>query len=216
MQLAIYDMDKTITRRASWMAWLFFFARTEAPLRLLLAPLMALPALGYALGALDRGGLKQATQRILMGSRVPRATVVRAADAFAAGFGTANELPGALAAIAADRAAGREVMLASASCRYFVDALARRWGIAHVVATENIWEGDRLTPAIAGENCYEMGKLRMILAALPERPARVKFVSDHPSDLPVLYWADEPVAANPPPTLRQAALSRGWPVFDWA
>ncbi len=213
---AIYDMDKTITRRASWTAWLVFFARTEAPARLLLAPLLPVPALAYALGALDRKGLKQAAQRIMMGARVPRATVERAARNFADSFGAANELPGALAAIEADRAAGLTPMLATASLRYYVGPLAARWGFDRIVATDSVWDGDVLTPAIAGENCYEMGKLRMILAALTHRPARVKFVSDHFSDLPVLLWADEAIAANPSPALRQAASERGWRVFDWA
>lgn len=216
MKLSIYDMDKTVIRRASWVPWLFFFARTEAPWRLLLAPLMGLPLLLYGLGALDRAGLKEATQRLMMGRRVPRARVARAAEAFAASFGAANELPGALAAIAADRAAGFEPVLATASCRYFVEALARRWGIERVVATENVWDGDRLTPAIRGENCYGMGKLRMILAALPARPGQVKFASDHISDLPVLDWADEPLAANPSAPLRQLAARRGWAIVDWA
>jgi HAD superfamily phosphoserine phosphatase-like hydrolase len=215
MELAIYDMDKTLTRRASWGAWLFFYARTEAPLRLLLAPLMALPLAGYALGLLDRKGLKQATQWLMLGARVPRRRVERAATRFAERFGAANERPGALAALAADRAAGRELVLATASCRYYAEALAARWGIERVVATENRWEGDCLTPEILGENCYEMGKLRMILAALPARPAAVKFVSDHVSDLPVLIWADQPVAANPSGVLRRLALRRGWPVVDW-
>lgn len=216
MRLSIYDMDKTVIRRASWTPWLFFYARTEAPARLLLAPLLLLPLTGYALGLVDRAGLKEATQRLMMGQRVPRAYVARAAAAFAASFGAKNELRGALDAIAADRGAGFEPVLATASCRYFVEALAARWGISQVVATENVWAGEHLTPAIRGENCYEMGKLRMILASLQARPARVKFTSDHISDLPVLDWADEAVAANPSAPLRRVALARGWPVFDWA
>lgn len=215
MKLSIYDMDKTITRRPSWTAWLFHFARTEAPARLLLAPLMLLPLTGYVLGFLDRKGLKQATQALMLGGHVPREKVRRAADSFAASFGAANELPGALAAIEADRAAGHEIALATASCRYFVEPLARRWGITRVVATENVWRGDFLTPSIRGENCYDIGKLRMILASLQRRPEHVKFTSDHVSDLVVLEWADEPVAANPSAALRQVARERGWPVFDW-
>lgn len=216
MQLAIYDMDKTITRRASWTPWLFFYARTEAPARLLLAPLLLLPLLGYALGVTGRAGLKQATQRLMIGARVPRAKVARAAAAFAAGFGARQELTGALAAIEADRADGFELLLATASSRFYVEALAARWGIERVVATDNVWDGDWLTPEIRGENCYGMGKLRMILAALPARPARVKFVSDHESDLPALDWADLAIAANPSPALRRVAHARGWRVCDWA
>lgn len=214
--LSIYDMDKTVIGRASWTWWLLHYARTEAPLRLLLLPLIPLPLLGYGLGLLGRKELKEVTQALLMGRRVPAAKVARAAEGFAAGFGAREELAGALAAMADDRAAGREVWLATASCRYFVEALARRWGIDRVVATENHWEGDRLTNRIRGENCYEMGKMRMILAALPARPPLVRFTSDHVSDLVVLDWADEPVAANPSTRLRRVACRRGWPVVDWA
>ncbi len=216
MKLSVYDMDKTITRRASWTAWLFHYARTEAPARLLLAPLMLIPSIGFLLGLGDRKELKEATQRLMMGRRVPREKVERAAQSFADTFGAANELPRALDAIAADRAQGYEILLATASCRYFVEALARRWGIDHVVATENAWDGDQLTTEIRGENCYGMGKLRMILAELPARPQQVKFSSDHVSDLPVFDWADERIAANPSSALRQVAHQRGWPVCDWA
>lgn len=214
--LSIYDMDKTITRKASWMAWLFFFARTEAPARLLLLPFLALPALGYSVGLLDRAGLKQATHRIMLGRRVHRHVVARAADAFAARFGAAMELPGALAAIAADRANGERTLMATASSRYYAAALARRWHVDDLVATDNVWDGDWLTPRIAGENCYDMGKLRMLIAHLPSRPAHVRFHSDHVSDLPVLLWADEAVAANPSRPLRQEASLRGWRVCDWS
>ncbi len=216
MKLSIYDMDKTVTRKASWTAWLFFFARTEAPVRLLLAPLMLLPSTLFLLGLTDRKGLKEATQALMMGRRVPREKVERAADAFAAGFGARMELSGALEAIAADRVQGREIWLATASCRYFVEALARRWGIETVIATENFWEGDLLTNRIRGENCYELGKLRMILARLERRPDEVIFSSDHVSDLPVLDWADVPVAANPGAALRRIAEIRGWRVCDWS
>lgn len=214
--ISIYDMDKTVIRRATWTWWLLHYARTEAPLRLLLLPLLLLPVAGYALGFLDRKGLKEATQGLLMGRRASRDRVARAAARFADGFGAREELDGALAAIAADKAAGHEIWLATASCRYFVEALAQRWGIDRVVATDNHWDGDQLTNRIRGENCYEMGKMRMILAALPGRPPRIRFTSDHLSDLVVLDWADEPVAANPSGQLRRVACRRGWPVVDWA
>lgn len=216
MQIAVYDMDKTITRTPSWTRWLLFYARTEAPLRLLLVPLMLVPTLGYVLGGLDRKELKQATQWLLMGARAPRRRVERAADAFAAQFGARMELPQALAAMAADRAAGRAVWVATASCRYFAAALARRWPVDRLIATENIWHGDFLSHRIRGENCYGIGKLRMIVAVLDERPEWAAFVSDHPSDLPALLWADEPVAANPAPELRAMAAARGWRICDWA
>jgi HAD superfamily phosphoserine phosphatase-like hydrolase len=216
MRLALFDMDKTLTDRASWTPWLFHYARTEAPWRLALAPLLLAPVLGFGLGLLDRRGLKQATQRLMLGPRTEGARVRRAAAAFAARFGARHERPEALAAIAAARAAGFEPGIATASPRYYVEALAARWGIERVIATENRWEGDRLIPAIRGENCYGPAKLRMVLAALGARPERVRFATDHESDLAVLLWADEPLCVSPSSELRRAAAARGWPVVDWA
>ena len=216
MRLAVFDMDKTITARASWLPWLFHYARTEAPGRLLLAPLMLWPSLLYALGFHDRKGLKQATQRLMMGAHVPAASVERAAMAFATRFGAAAELPAALAEIATRRAAGETLVLATASSAYYARHLAERWGFDLVVATANRWEGERLTPEIDGENCYGDAKLRMLLAAIPGGHSRTAFFSDHVSDMPCLLWADEPVAANPSAPLRAEAVSRGWRIAGWA
>ena len=220
MTLAVYDMDKTITKAPSFLPWLFFFARTEAPLRLLLAPFLLLPLAGYLVHR-DRGRLKQAMHAMMMGRRVPAATVARAAAAFADQFGRRQALPGALAKIAADKTEGFTIVMATASSEYYARALAARFGIQHVVATKNRWDGDCLLPELDGENCYGAAKLSMLkaffaAAGFPEPPTRTRFASDHISDLPCLLWADEPLAANPSPALKQEALSRGWPVVFWA
>ena len=221
MKLSIWDMDKTIIRRASWLPWLLHFARTEAPWRLLLVPLMLVPLAGYWLGLRDRAGLKAATQRLMMGPSVPAATVHRAAATFAARFGAAAAYPGALERLAADRAAGFVPVLATASPRFYVEALADRWGIHDVIATENRWDGYALTPRLEGENCYGIAKFEAVetwmqARGLKREDCEIRFASDHESDLPLLLWADAPLAANPTPSLRREAALRGWPVADWA
>jgi len=35
------------------------------------------------------------------------------------------------------------------------------------------------------------------------------------SDVPVLEWSDQPVAANPHAGLREEAKRRGWTIVDW-
>jgi len=221
MKLSIWDMDMTIIRRASWLPWLLHFARTEAPARLLLAPLLLLLVVGYGLRMLDRAGLKQTMQRIMMGQRVPAHAVHRAAQGFATGFGAKNELPGALQQLAVDRADGFLPVLATASPRFYAEVLANRWGIHDVVATESRWDGYALTPQIEGDNCYGIAKFAAVEAWLAARGLRredceIRFASDHMSDLPLLLWADAPLVANPSAALRREALAQGWPVFDWA
>ncbi|MFA7439609.1 MAG: HAD-IB family phosphatase [Sphingomonadaceae bacterium] len=215
MKLAIYDMDKTITRIPSWMPWLLFYALHNAPWRLALLPLAVVPAAGFLLKLTDRKGLKEATQALLMGRRVQTARVERTAAAFAARFGAAQELPGALAQIAADRADGWRILIATASCGYYARHMAARWGVEEVIATANFTDGEFLTNRIDGENCYGGAKRAMLEEKFPQRAERIRFYSDHVSDLPALLWADEAVAANPSPPLRAEAQRRGWPICEW-
>nr|MBP6441964.1 HAD-IB family hydrolase [Sphingorhabdus sp.] len=60
--LAIYDMDKTVTRRATYNGFLLHMAFNKAPWRLLLAPFLPIGLLLYALKIWDRSRLKQFSQ----------------------------------------------------------------------------------------------------------------------------------------------------------
>ena len=68
--LAIYDMDRTVTRRATYTPFLFHCAMRRAPWRLLLLPLVLLSMLAYAARLIDRGRLKEINHRLLLGSRI--------------------------------------------------------------------------------------------------------------------------------------------------
>ena len=68
--IAIYDLDKTITRAATWTPFLVHAARAHAPWRLALLPIAAAGVLGYAAGLVGRGGLKCWAQRVMLGPRI--------------------------------------------------------------------------------------------------------------------------------------------------
>ena len=70
VELAIYDMDRTITRSGTYTPWLMFWAWRRAPWRLLLLPFALLAGLGYAAGLVTRKRLKEINQSLLMGRRV--------------------------------------------------------------------------------------------------------------------------------------------------
>lgn len=215
--LALYDMDKTITRRATYAAWLLFWARTHAPWRLLLAPLALLAGAGYLLRLVGRARLKELNQALFMGA-ADEAAVAAAADAFAARTLATNVRADALGAIAADRAAGRRVVIATASYAFYAAAIGRALGIEDVIATESVRAGGRILPRIAGDNCYGPAKRAMVEAWLAARGlavAPLRFYSDHVSDAPMFERAAEPVAVSPSPPLRRLAAARGWPVRDW-
>ena len=122
--------------------------------------------------------------------------------------------------IAADRAEGCRVVIATASYDFYVRSIAAQLGIDEIIATRSTVEDDRMLPRIAGENCYGPAKLRMIEAwmagqGIARDDAHVRFYSDHVSDAPTFEWADEPFAVNPHPALLKLATEKGWPVLRW-
>lgn len=220
-RLAIYDMDKTITVRATYVFFLLHAARRLAPWRLILLPFAVLLSLAYLARLIDRARLKELNHRLLLGPHLNPAELAPVAESFAAETLARNVHPGALAAIAADRAEGRRLVMATASYRLYVEAIAARLGFDDVVATNSLKGLDeRIAPRIDGENCYGPAKLRMIEAwmareGIARGSAHVRFYSDHASDACVMDWCDEPVAVNAHDSLRRIARAKGWAVVDW-
>lgn len=220
-QLAIYDMDRTITRRATYTSFLVHAALSLAPWRLLLFPFVVLTMAAYLLKLVERGRLKEINYGLLVGRGVTAARLEPVIEAFADRQIASNIMPGALASIAADRAAGRRLVMATASYRLYAAAIARRLGFDDVVATETSLDAEgRVVARIDGANCYGLAKKDMIEAWLQreglEREAvHIRFYSDHVSDHHVHRWADEPVAANAHARLVRLARAEGWEVVDW-
>jgi HAD superfamily hydrolase (TIGR01490 family) len=218
-RLAIYDMDKTITSRATWTPFLASYARRRPwGVFALLATLG--PAGLYLAKRIDRARLKEMTQALVMGRRADLTTATATAEKFAGRIAAQDVRADARARIAADRAVGYRVVLATASYDFYVRPIARALGIDDVIATPSTVESDRLVARIAGENCYADAKLRMIVAwmaraGIARDDAHIRFYSDHVSDAPTLDWADEPFAVNPHARLRALAAEKGWPVLDW-
>jgi HAD superfamily hydrolase (TIGR01490 family) len=219
--LAIYDLDRTLTRRATYTPFLLHCALRRAPWRLLLLPLVLASMLLYLVRVIDRGRLKEVNHRLLLGRWIHPKDLKPLVDSFADATVAGNVRPGARLAIARDKAEGRRLVLATASYRLYADAIAERLGFDDVVGTGSVIGLDeRIRSRIAGENAYGEAKLRMIAewvekSGLTGRHGHVRFYSDHASDEPTFEWADEPVAVNPHARLARLAIRRGWPIEDW-
>jgi HAD superfamily hydrolase (TIGR01490 family) len=219
--LAIYDMDRTVTRTGTYTAFLLHCAVRRAPWRLAFVPLGALAMLAYAARLIDRGRLKEFNHRLLLGARIHPRDLGPLVDSFADRQVATNVRPGARRAIERDKAEGRRVVLATASYRLYADSIAERLGFDDVIGTGSIIGlDDRVHARIAGENCYGPAKMRMIAdwvekSGLKGAHGHVRFYSDHVSDEPAFEWADEPVAVNPHGKLRRMAEERGWTIEDW-
>jgi HAD superfamily hydrolase (TIGR01490 family) len=219
--LAIYDMDRTITRRATYTPFLIHAALQLAPWRLVLFPVVLLSMLAYVARLIERGRLKEINYTLLVGRGVAPERLEPVIQSFADKQIAGNIMPGARASIAADRAAGRRLVMATASYRIYAAAIAERLGFRDVIATETQLDAEgRIIARIQGQNCYGDSKLAMIQAwlereGLARDAVHIRFYSDHVSDAVVHRWSDEAVAANAHDRLLRVAKAEGWEVVDW-
>jgi HAD superfamily hydrolase (TIGR01490 family) len=219
--LAIYDMDRTVTKRPTYASFLLHCMLRRAPWRFILLPFVLLSVLAYALRLIDRGRLKEINQELLLGREIHPRQLKPLVESFADRQVETNIRPGARKAIARDKEQGRRLVLATASYRLYADAIAERLGFDDVIGTGSIIGlDDRVHAKIAGENAYGAAKMRMIAdwvetSGLKGAHGHVRFYSDHVSDRPAFEWADEPVAVNPHGKLRRLAQRRGWAIEDW-
>ncbi|MGZ8998604.1 MAG: HAD-IB family phosphatase [Allosphingosinicella sp.] len=218
LPVTVFDLDRTLTSRGTYTAFLLYAAWRRASWRLLLAPLAVFGFLAHLCGVLSRKALKERLQALFLGGKVPRVEVARLAEEFVQRLRFHAD---AITKIEAERRAGRRIVLATAANAFYVEAIANVLGIDEVVCTQSIWDGDYLTPHIAGENCHGGEKLAMLQtyfreAGLEAQSLHVRFFSDHPSDQPVFCWANEAYVVNPPRKFRPLAKAAGWPILNWS
>ncbi|AOH85205.1 haloacid dehalogenase [Sphingomonas panacis] len=217
VRISVYDLDRTITSLPTWTPFLLHAAKATAPWRLALTPLVGIAALSHR----DRDRRKQAMHRLMLGATLTGEMAARLAEDFAERLTRDHIRPGARAQMAADRADGRRIVIATAAHAFYARAIADRLGVVDLVATQarRNAAGD-VTPLLDGPNCYGVAK-RMMLerwladAGIDRANAQIRFHSDHVSDAPSFEWADEAVAVNPHARLRTVAVARGWPILDW-
>ena len=165
--LAIYDMDRTVTQRATYTPFLLHCAMRRAPWRLLLIPFVIASMAAYVLKLIDRGRLKEINHRLLLGHNRHPSDLKPLVESFADKMLSSNIRPGAREAIAGDKAEGRRVVMATASYRFYSREIAERLGFDDCIGTNSILGLDeRVHAKIDGENCYGPAKLRMIQAWL--------------------------------------------------
>lgn len=221
IRLAIYDMDRTITRLPTFTYFLLHAARRRHPWRLLFLPFVGVTSALYALRIIDRARLKVWNQSLLVGPSIHPEELGPIAESFADKTLIGNVLSDAKARIAADHAEGYQLIMATASYRLYAEAIARKLGFDATVATNTLAGLDtRVMAKIDGENCYGPAKLRMITAwmhdaGIAREDAHIRFYSDHVSDAPAMDWADEAIAVNAHGPLRKVARSNGWAIVDW-
>lgn len=216
-RIALYDLDRTVTRAPTFTPFLVHMASTGRRLRLLAVPLWVLAMLGYKVKLYGRKALKQFGLALLVGNVVRSPALQPRIDAFVARQLDRNIQPGARAQIAADRAAGMRLVLVTAAPEIYAEALAQALGFDACIATRHRRDArGNLLALIDGENNYGGQKIARVegwLASqgLTRAECRLTAYTDHASDAPILNFADTGVLVG-----RYAKSASGWTQADWS
>jgi len=218
--LAIFDLDYTITKRGTWGRFVWRVIRSRPWLSVPLLVSAARHQWLYKKGKIPRIAVKQAMMRWSMVGK-SRAEMLRYAEDFAKNEVPRKLRPGAVRALEAHKAAGDVIIIASAAVDIIVEAVSRHLGVEYWVATEMAWEDDRLLAEFASKNCYGAEKLNRILTLFDENTdlkhfdTHITFYSDSHSDIEMFNFCDIGVAINPNRKLQNIAAKLGIEIIDW-
>lgn len=212
MQIAVFDLDGTITRRDTFWPFIRGWARRHPRAGFWAQAVSAASRFPFDR---DRGRLKAGLIRAAMGG-AGRTDVRDWTAEYVASLGNGELCPGAIAAIARHRAAGDRLVLLSASVDLYVPDIGRRFGFDETICTEVAWQGDRLDGALASENRRGAEKRRCVEALRGRHPgSRLVAYGNARSDFDHFAAVDEPVLVNAGPALRREAGLRGFGLQEW-
>jgi phosphoserine phosphatase len=135
MNLAIFDLDRTLTKVGTYTPFLIFAALHRAPWRLALLALWVLAMSGYVIGLFSRKNLKEIGFFLLIGRRIPAEALQRLAKEFARLTLAKNMAAGAQSQIQSEKRRGSVLMVATASPDYYAAEIGSLLGFDLVVAT---------------------------------------------------------------------------------
>jgi HAD superfamily hydrolase (TIGR01490 family) len=127
--------------------------------------------------------------------------------------------PEVVAEIERHRAAGRTLVLTTASPDFYAAAIARVLRFDHCFGTRIRFQRDPLPliPQLDGSNNKHAEKLKRMRHLMPAEfslplPGSWAY-SDSKADLPMLRYVEHPVAVNPDKTLEAVAIEEQWTIM---
>ncbi len=214
MDIAVFDLDGTITRHDTLVHFLAGFAsrRPGRALGLWRSPV----ALGrYLAGGGDRGALKASLIRYLLGG-LDRASIDAWAEEFCLEILPGLINPGALPVIEYHRTKGHRLVLLSASVDLYVPRIANSLGFHSALCTELTWREGRLEAQLASPNRRGEEKLACLRQLRTQHPgARIAAYGNAASDLAHLVEADTGCLVNAPVALQSQAKALQLAYQDW-
>jgi phosphatidylglycerophosphatase C len=214
VQLAVFDLDGTVTRRDTLFPYVAGFLNRERwrwPTLLGVVPTVAT----FALGKADRGQLKAALIRSTLGG-CSRSEIADWTEKFVRVLLEEGLFADARRSISAHREAGDRLVLMSASTDLYVPAIGRSLGFHEVICTGVKWEGDRLRGDLTTPNRRGPEKARCF-KELQQRYPQLASVAygNARSDLEHLQLAQQGYLVNGSASARQLAGRLGVKSLTW-
>ena len=216
MPFAIFDLDQTLLPYDTQVLLCNHVLRQHGARRAYLgifAPAAALRACKL----LTTRQLKRAFLSYLW--RMPRASLDALVKDFVEEAVMPALYPSVMAEVERHRAAGRTLILNTASPEFYATAIGERLGFAHTIGTPvNMNAGTQsFLPAISGPNNKYDQKLKNMRHLMPTElslplPGAWAY-SDSTADLPLLRFVENPVAVNPDAYLRGVAEREEWKIM---
>lgn len=214
MQLAVFDLDGTVTRHDTLLPYVGGYLNRERwrwPSMLRVAPTVAL----FVVGKADHGQLKASLIKSTLGG-CTRSQILDWTEKFVRGLLEGGLFADARRKISAHRDAGDRLVLMSASTDLYVPTVGRSLGFHEVICTGVRWEGDRLRGDLTTPNRRGSEKTRC-LKELQQRFPEVPIVAygNARSDLEHLQLAQQGFLVNGSPSARQMAAHLGVTSVTW-
>lgn len=214
MQLAVFDLDGTVTRHDTLLPYVTGYLNRERwrwPSMLRVVPTVA----RFAAGKADHGQLKAALIKSTLGGST-RSQILDWTEKFVRGLLEDGLFADARRRISAHRDAGDRLVLMSASTDLYVPTVGRSLGFHEVISTGVRWEGERLCGDLITPNRRGPEKARC-LKELRQRYPEVPIIAygNAKSDLEHLQLAQQGFLVNGSPSARQMAARLGVMSVTW-
>ena len=214
--LAIFDLDHTLTRRDTYLRFLGL-ALLKRPWRLPWCVQLPFAWLAFKGGYKDNAWLKAFFLKAVVGN-IDRHSLDSIVGEFCKKTEQSQIYADARKRITFHQDRSDRLVLASASFDFYVIRLAEMLGFDDVLCTHAKWlNNDTLSGEIDGNNCYGPHKASAVERYLEKTSdsGEIFFYSDHHSDLPVFLLANNPIAINPTPKLRELAKEHQFVIELW-
>jgi phosphatidylglycerophosphatase C len=214
MALVVFDLDGTISRHDTLLAYLTGFLRRN-PTRWPRIFMCGAAVLQFVAGFTDRGALKSALMKAVLGG-CTRTKIDAWTGPYVSGLLKNGVFADALTAVAQHRVKRDILVLMSASPDLYVPEIARRLGFAESICTGVRWQGERFDGELTTPNRQGAEKA-LCFAALRLRFPGMKTVAyaNSASDFAHLQLADEAWVVNPSSRLLRDARSMHFHVLTW-